>query len=256
MSNGVSQSVQSSNADSDPILDTLRVFTSGNNKNCYNFAASKGERVLVRASFNYGNYDGKSSPPTFDLQFDGNFWTTVETSNDKVVTHEVTYVVKRDVISVCVAQTKSGQFPFISALEVLSMDSDIYRSADSNYALLLKSRVAYGADAIIRSPTDYDRIWNPAILGRGQINFTDDSLNFAVQDLPLEVLQNAITTASTSDNLILASGFPSNVVSVYIVIAKIRCKEFEGKMHIEEKITVMGAFECVPAPTEEKMVKE
>ncbi|XP_074351709.1 uncharacterized protein At1g24485-like [Apium graveolens] len=230
VSNGVIQGVQSSNTDSDPILDTLRVFTTGN-KNCYNFVSNKGERVLVRASFNYGNYDNKSSPPTFDLQFDGNFWTTVKTSIDKVVTYEVSYVVKRDVISVCVAQTKSDQFPFISALEVLSMDSDIYRSADSNYALLLKSRVAYGADAIISyvynnvliftasnklSPTDYDRIWTPAVLGRGQINFTDDSLNFAVTGLPIEVLQNAVTTASTSDNLILASGFPSNVVSVYI----------------------------------------
>nr|XP_017246401.1 PREDICTED: probable LRR receptor-like serine/threonine-protein kinase At1g05700 isoform X2 [Daucus carota subsp. sativus] len=212
---GVSQTVQSSNADSDPILDTLRVFTTGI-KNCYYFTVNNGERVFVRASFNYGNYDQKSSPPTFDLMFDGNFWTTVETSNDEVVTYELTYVVRSDVISVCVGQTEKDQFPFISALSVHSMDSDVYRSADSSYALLLQSRVAYGADAVIRSATDYDRIWTPAVLGNGIINFTDLSLDFKVDSPPLEVLQNAITTESTSDRLILASGFPSNGASVYI----------------------------------------
>ena len=69
---------------------------------------------------------------------------------------------------------------------------------------------------IFRSATDYDRIWTPAVLGNGIINFTDNSLDFAVNNPPLEVLQNAITTESTSDRLILASGFPSNGASVYI----------------------------------------
>nr|XP_017246550.1 PREDICTED: uncharacterized protein At1g24485-like isoform X2 [Daucus carota subsp. sativus] len=216
--NGVPRRVQSSTADSDPVMDTLRVFTT-RKKNCYAFNADKGGRVLVRASFKYGNYDGKSSPPTFDLHFDGNFWTTVETSIDEVVTYEATYVVKGDVVSVCVAQTKPNQFPFISALVIRSMDSNMYSNADPSYALFLKSRVAYGAETVIRLSTDYDRIWLPAILENGQDNITGDALYFAItlaDSPPIEVLQNAITTASTSDKLILASGFPSDVVSVYL----------------------------------------
>ncbi|KAL8092292.1 uncharacterized protein At1g24485-like isoform X2 [Apium graveolens] len=214
---GVIQKVQSSNADPDPIMDTLRLFTTGK-KNCYAFDVDEGGRFLVRASFRYGNYDKKSSPPTFDLQFDGNFWTTVETSNDEVVTHEVTYVAKKNVLSVCVAQTKADQFPFISALQVRSVDSDVYSNADLSYALLLQSRVAYGADVVIRVSNDFDRTWTPAILGDGLMNVTNDSLDFIVtaESPPIEVLRNAITTSTTSDALILASGFPSDVVSVYI----------------------------------------
>ncbi|KAL4570985.1 hypothetical protein LXL04_017735 [Taraxacum kok-saghyz] len=94
VSNGDARVVQSSNQIS-TVLDSLRVFKS-RNKNCYSTRVTRGEQVLVRASFNYGNYDRLSSPPTFDLHFDGNFWTTVETSNDGPNVYEVIYVTKGD----------------------------------------------------------------------------------------------------------------------------------------------------------------
>ncbi|KAG4380686.1 hypothetical protein GLYMA_16G219300v4 [Glycine max] len=50
-------------------LSTLRVFTN-RKKNCYSIRVGKGEKILTRASFYYGNYDDKFSPPVFDLQFD------------------------------------------------------------------------------------------------------------------------------------------------------------------------------------------
>ncbi|XP_068644900.1 probable LRR receptor-like serine/threonine-protein kinase MEE39 [Aristolochia californica] len=52
-------------------MSTLRVFPT-RKKNCYSIDVTKGERLLVRASFFYGNYDGKSLPPIFDLQIDEN----------------------------------------------------------------------------------------------------------------------------------------------------------------------------------------
>lgn len=55
ISNGDARVVQSSNSVS-PVMDTLRVFTS-RKKNCYSIPVTKGQKVLVRASFNYGNYD-------------------------------------------------------------------------------------------------------------------------------------------------------------------------------------------------------
>ncbi|KAK1588779.1 hypothetical protein Q3G72_026936 [Acer saccharum] len=81
-------------------MTTLRVFTT-RKKNCYSIAVEKGTRYLLRASFYYGNYDSKSSPPTFDLQFDGNHWITVATSMDTAIFHEAIYVAKGDAISVC-----------------------------------------------------------------------------------------------------------------------------------------------------------
>nr|DAD41172.1 TPA_asm: hypothetical protein HUJ06_015495 [Nelumbo nucifera] len=63
------------NADSVRLREyrTLRVFS--DKRNCYSIDVPKGERVIVRAKFHYGNYDGNSSSPVFDLQFDGNKWT-------------------------------------------------------------------------------------------------------------------------------------------------------------------------------------
>lgn len=150
--NGESKVVQSGSKVSDHVMSTLRVFTT-RKKNCYTIDAAKGQQVLVRASFYYGNYDKKSAPPVFDLQFDGNYWGTVETSSEDVISYEAIYVVKGSEISVCVAQTTPNQFPFISALEVRSLDSNMYSHVDAQYALFLKSRIAYGANTTIRLAT-------------------------------------------------------------------------------------------------------
>lgn len=146
--NGENLMVQPANSIS-RVMDTLRVFTS-RKKNCYLIESDTRGRVLVRASFYYGNYDKKSSPPTFDLQFDGNYWLTVETSSTDYVYYEAIYVVKKDYISVCVAQTEPNQFPFISALEVRGLESYMYNYIDKNYPLFLVKRIAYGANATVR----------------------------------------------------------------------------------------------------------
>ncbi|KAI3450474.1 hypothetical protein Pfo_007139 [Paulownia fortunei] len=204
--NGESQVVQNSNSIS-PVMDTLRVFTT-RKKNCYSVEANKGEKVLVRASFYYGNYDKKSSPPTFDLQFDGNYWVTVETS--------------RGYVSVCVAQTKQGQFPFMSALEVRSLDSTMYSHVDQSYPLHLIKRVAYGANGTIRYTDDpYDRIWTPAVGGNGLTNVASDAILIGtglgmLDHPPPAVLQNAVTALSPSARIQLLMGFPPVEVPVYL----------------------------------------
>lgn len=146
ISNGVSHVVPS-NYSVSRVVDTLRVFTTLK-KNCYSIDVEEGEKVLVRAGFNYGNYDNKSTPPSFDLHFDGNFWVTVNSS--EWVIYETIYVVKRKVISVCVAQTNANQFPFISYLEVRGLDSQMYNKIGTNYALLLNERFGFAMDENIR----------------------------------------------------------------------------------------------------------
>lgn len=146
ISNGVSHTVQS-NYSISPVYDTLRAFTT-RKKNCYSIEAEEGEKVLVRVVFNYGNYDGKSTPPLFDLHFDGNFWVTVNTSEP--IYYEAIYVVKRKVISVCVAQINPNQIPFISSLEVRSVDPRAYSHIGPNYALFGNIRNGYGLNETIR----------------------------------------------------------------------------------------------------------
>ncbi|PON97310.1 Cupredoxin, partial [Trema orientale] len=218
--NGESHVVKDSNAVSH-VMSTLRAFTT-RKKNCYSIEAEKGGQVLLRVSFHYGNYDGKSSPPSFDLHADGNYWATVEfSSNDEVARYEAIYVVKGDHISVCVAQIHPNQFPFISAIEVRSLDSNMYGHVDSNYALLGRLTVAYGSNTSIRYPDDpYDRKWGPEISDNGLIRLTSDAPKIQVNltDNPPEaVLRHAVTTSSTSDPLILDTQITSSVdAPIYI----------------------------------------
>lgn len=130
-------------------LSTLRVFPT-RKKNCYSIKVPKGEKILARASFYYGNYDGKLSPPVFDLQFDGNYWATVNTSSTYYEDFEAIYVSKANFTSICVAQTKPNQFPFISSLEIRSLDPAMYSHFDSNHALILQWRYAFGGNLTIR----------------------------------------------------------------------------------------------------------
>ncbi|KAL8236533.1 hypothetical protein R6Q59_017614 [Mikania micrantha] len=217
ISNGVARVVSSSSSIS-PIMDTLRVFTS-RKKNCYSAQVTQGEKVLVRASFNYGNYDRLSNPPSFDLHFDGNFWTTVHTTLSGLIVHEATYVAKRDTVSVCVAQTMPNQFPFMSALEIRSVDSNAYSDVDQSRALFLVSRFAYGTSQILRYPNDaYDRIWIPASGGTKSVAteaiFIDPT---GPNNPPMGILQNAATVGSTSDALLLGTVSPTDTL-VYIIM--------------------------------------
>ncbi|KAM3303441.1 putative leucine-rich repeat receptor-like protein kinase [Capsicum chacoense] len=199
VSNGESYVVQSNNSIS-LVMDTLRVFTN-RKKNCYLIdQVEKGGKVLIRASFYYGNYDGKSNPPSFSLQFDGNHWAKVTTMSDKLVYYETIYVVKGDYVSVCLAQTVRDQFPFISALEVRGLDSTMYSHVDSNYALFMRSRVAFGSNQIIRYTDDpYDRIWVP---GNSLVSVISDATVIDTShgdQPPQKVLQNAISPTNSSN---------------------------------------------------------
>ncbi|KAJ6737506.1 CARBOHYDRATE-BINDING PROTEIN OF THE ER PROTEIN [Salix viminalis] len=200
------------------VMSTLRVFTSLK-KNCYTIRADKGSLLLVRASFFYGNYDKKSSPPSFRMLLDGNYWSIVETTLDEPGIYEVMYVVKSDTISICLAQTQPNQLPFISALEFRKLDSTMYAIVDPNYALYVRAMVAYGANSTVRFPDDvYDRIWDPASIFSGRVPVTSDAklidVATAPDNPPRKVLQNAITTSSGS--LTLFSNFPYQDVLVYM----------------------------------------
>ncbi|KAI5566550.1 hypothetical protein BDE02_13G028000 [Populus trichocarpa] len=175
--NSFSEVVQSSNTVSH-VMSTLRVFTS-RKKNCYFIRVDKGP-LLVRASFYYGNYDRELSPPSFDLLIDGNHWT--KSTLSKVTRLACT----------CLAQTQPNQFPFISALEVRSLDPKMYSYVDPKYALLVRSR--YPDDV-------YDRIWVPESGGTGVISVASEAMSYEVdvpEEPPEAVLQNAITTSSLS----------------------------------------------------------
>ncbi|MBN8143083.1 hypothetical protein J0J23_22530, partial [Vibrio vulnificus] len=85
--------------------------------------------------------------PTFDLEFDGNKWVTVETSMEYCVFYELIYPSKGHNISVCLARTQDEQYPFISMLEAWSLPEESYSLMSLDTAWIKTYRLNYGAAA-------------------------------------------------------------------------------------------------------------
>ncbi|KAH9780822.1 protein kinase domain-containing protein [Citrus sinensis] len=207
----------------------MRVFST-RKKNCYSIKVDEdGGRVLLRASFYYGNYDGKDSPPVFDLQFDGNFWTTVNTSFSSydVLSYETIYVVKRNFTSTCVAQTKPGQLPFISAIEVRSLGVNMYSQIPSNLALHLIQRAAFGGNqTIIRTTQSKFTLRHWIVTNLIFVRLAANHVDARHQELMLElrtnndppetVLKNAVVSLSTSEIIVLLTDLSEKPTPIYI----------------------------------------
>ncbi|KAK6935947.1 Malectin-like domain, partial [Dillenia turbinata] len=225
------ESRSTGNSDNDVAMNTLRVFKS-HTRNCYNIPGEQGTKLLLRASFYYGNYDTMSAPPTFDLSFDGNFWDTVVTTIDTVIYREVTYIPKSKNISLCLGKKYSDQFPFISAIEVRTLASNIYTLEDaSKYPLLLNRRTDYtwgSTNMVIRYSDDaYDRIWTrfsySTVSNNGWVDLNLSSnagtvdLSKTADNPPEKLFDYAVQTANTSTKFVLdVSTLPSTKVEVYI----------------------------------------
>ncbi|KAF8397572.1 hypothetical protein HHK36_016492 [Tetracentron sinense] len=201
-------------------MESLRFFTE-QNKNCYSIPASTGVRYFIRAAFFYGNYDGISNPPTFDLEIDGNKWVTVVTSITETVYHEVIYMAKGENISVCVTRTRDNEFPFISSIETWPLPKEMYAGMDRNFAWLKSYRYRYGGTDTIWYPDDnYKRIWDP-LNPSGLIPVTADFtslISSTVDDPPEKGLLKAVEAENPTDSINLEFPFPNSNRFTYLSI--------------------------------------
>ncbi|CAN6442417.1 unnamed protein product [Victoria cruziana] len=79
-------------------LTHLRWFITGT---CYNFyQITVGSSVTVTTRYYYENFDGKDSPPQFQVQYDSNPVKTIVTGS-QAVTYSLTYNASSDKVSVC-----------------------------------------------------------------------------------------------------------------------------------------------------------
>ena len=86
----------------------MRSFPNGT-RNCYTvWPVNEGQRYLVRAGFLYGNYDGKNSPPEFDLYLGVNLWQTVKTLSDDTVLPEIIVISPANALQICLVKTSRG----------------------------------------------------------------------------------------------------------------------------------------------------
>lgn len=104
-------------------FNTLRFFPNSTEEIFYIVPAeTQAIRYIIRDGFYYGNYDGLSSPPTFDLFINGLKWTTVDTSknNGEPFYEEIMYEnTGSGFFKICLEEIKDGGVPFINLLEAV-----------------------------------------------------------------------------------------------------------------------------------------
>ncbi|XP_056176393.1 putative leucine-rich repeat receptor-like serine/threonine-protein kinase At2g19230 isoform X2 [Syzygium oleosum] len=185
------------------LFKTVRIFPNGT-RNCYTLRPDQGKNgtYLIRATFWYGNYDGKYQAPSFDLYIDVNYWATVDYFNYGF--EEIMYVSQADDIRVCLVNTGNG-VPFISALELRALDDGIYRSRSGFLQLHWRNDIGRSLEDDVRYPADaYDRIWTPENYNFGLMLNTTSAIDASDDNdagkykVPGEVLRTAQTTRSAS----------------------------------------------------------
>ncbi|KAG9453801.1 hypothetical protein H6P81_006705 [Aristolochia fimbriata] len=203
---GINSQVQDLGANWGREMDSLRLFPD-QSKSCYTLPAKTKQKYLIQAGFFYGNYDGRGFPPSFDLQFDGNSWASVYTTQGSPSFKEAIVFAKRDNISVCVARSLglNDQIPFISTLVLVTLPSSMYSAMTSGSALVLESRVNFGSPYNIWIPEDiYSRIWTPDESGQLYRNVTAPELT-NLADLadapPSSMMTSAIEALNSSESL-------------------------------------------------------
>uniref|UniRef100_A0ACD5TER0 Uncharacterized protein n=1 Tax=Avena sativa TaxID=4498 RepID=A0ACD5TER0_AVESA len=175
-------------------------------RNCYTLRSLvSGLKYLVRAKFMYGNYDGLSRAPVFDLHLGVNYWTTVNiTDADTPVIVEVIAVVPGDSAQVCLVDTGSGT-PFISSLDLRPLKNSLYPMSNATQGLVLLARANFGPNdgKLVRFPDDpHDRIWFPM---SKPTEWSEITTPLKVQNIdddkfeaPSAVMQTAVTPINAS----------------------------------------------------------
>ncbi|XP_031386684.1 probable leucine-rich repeat receptor-like protein kinase At2g28990 isoform X2 [Punica granatum] len=192
---------------------TLRIFPNGT-RNCYTIRPTSGgsSKYLIRASFLYGNYDGQSRSPTFDLYIGVNYWATVSfPAVDSYVHKEIIHVVPstdRALIQVCLLNTGSG-IPFISSLELRALNGNMYQTDATTVALY--KRLNMGGNATFRHPQDvHDRLWSAddgsysSMRSFGTVNIEPDPTLERRNDsyeVPMKVLETYATAPYSTGSL-------------------------------------------------------
>ena len=108
-------------------LWNLRSFPLGI-RNCYNISITQGTKYLIRGNFLYGNYDGLSKLPQFDIHLGVNMWDTINMTDMSLdFSTELIHVPYQNYLQICLVNTGLGM-PFISAIELRPLDSTMYVS--------------------------------------------------------------------------------------------------------------------------------
>ncbi|XP_077210751.1 putative LRR receptor-like serine/threonine-protein kinase At4g29180 isoform X4 [Tasmannia lanceolata] len=232
------------------VFQNLRSFPEGN-RSCYTLKpVVKGNKYLIRASFMYGNYDGRNNTPVFDLYFGANLRHPMDFQDaNKRKNIEIMTMASMDFFSVCLANTGSGT-PFISALELRPLKNGLYRDVNEFQSLLLHHRFNPGASTNrdVRYPDDpYDRVWTHCDDGSWTL-LSNSTIVKNKQDLgfepPTMVMSTAVRPLGVNDNLKFSFplNFSNSGLQFYVYMHFTELQLLEGNQLREFTVSLNGAF--------------
>ncbi|KAF2609933.1 hypothetical protein F2Q70_00007788 [Brassica cretica] len=181
--------------------DTLRYFPDGI-RNCYNLSVEKGLRYMVRATFVYGNYDGRDMKPVFDLHLGPNLWATIDLQKTDYSVKDILHIATSNSIQICLVKT-GVTGPLISTLELRPMGIDSYITESGSLDRYFRYYFSKSSSQQIRYSSDiYDRIWYPLFLmGCTQISNAKNVDNSNSYRPPEIALKTAVTPTNSSEPL-------------------------------------------------------
>jgi len=169
-------------------LHTLRVFPKPLNKSCYQLPVLPNVPYLLRLWFAVGNYSGFKQLPSFafsietlDMLAMGN--VTIS-KREKPVYNETIFVSSGRVLYICLIRTSEPDDPFISAIELRTLQPGMYGQAKPGTMLMSRWRYDAGGKSRLRYPEDkFDRIWENEI--RLVVSNSNNDVDFISSEEPI-----------------------------------------------------------------------
>jgi hypothetical protein len=148
-----------------PELTTLRYFNESYPKYCYSLPVTFNTLYFLRASFNYGHYDGASTPPTFQMAIDATIVANISTSTSDVQYEEFAIKTQSNVTYLCFLRDWSNTVPFVSAIalrpfEPYAAPYDILATPPPQYLYIISRLNLGGVGPMIRYDSSTLLIWS------------------------------------------------------------------------------------------------
>jgi hypothetical protein len=195
----------------------LRYFPDGT-RHCYDLSVKQGTNYLIRASFVYGNYDGRNIMPRFDLYIGPNIWAVVSELDLYSPEEEIIHMTKSTSLQICLVKT-GPTTPFISTLELRPLRNDNYITQSGSLKLMQRMCMTETVSTL-RYPDDvYDRLWYTDGIYETKAVKTALSVNSTNPfELPQVIIRSAATPVNSSEPITVEYGGYSSGDQVYLYL--------------------------------------
>ncbi|KAK1396342.1 hypothetical protein POM88_006205 [Heracleum sosnowskyi] len=196
-------------------FNTLRAFPNNTKDNCYNVPIdTETIRYIIRVGFYYGNYDGLSRPPTFDLFINNIKWTTINTStNDgEPVYEEIIYYNKGSgFFKICLVHIQDGGIPIINSIETVGVFHVLYPKMETNATYSLVTRINFGGPEVrydLETDEIYNRIWSKGATPYANVSGLPTNLAPTFENHPPRSVMADAIESNASDPITLTIDLP------------------------------------------------